>query len=280
MHRLHLCLLSVFLVALAGLCSAQPAPSEEPRIQDNSFLVEEAYNQEFGVVQHINTFTYLADSKDWAYTFTQEWPVTGIRHQFSYTLVSLRQGQFSSQGPGFGDVFLNYRYQMVGSGETRVAFAPRLTLTVPNGNSNLGQGFGAPGFQTNLPLSVILNRKFVTHWNAGATFVPHARNSDRQTASIAAYNLGQSTIWEATPRFNVMMETFFLSAQKIVGDGQTQWSNTLLLNPGIRWAYTLKSGLQIVPGIAMPIGVGPSAGEKGVFLYLSLEHPFRKIPAR
>lgn len=26
-------------------------------IQDNSFLIEEAYNQEFGVVQHINTFT-------------------------------------------------------------------------------------------------------------------------------------------------------------------------------------------------------------------------------
>ena len=25
----------------------------------------------------------------------------------------------------------------------------------------------------------------------------------------------------------------------------------------------------------MPIGVGPSAGERGVFFYLSFEHPFR-----
>jgi hypothetical protein len=33
------------------------------------------------------------------------------------------------------------------------------------------------------------------------------------------YNLGQSVIWETTPRFNVMMETFFLSAQKVVGLG-------------------------------------------------------------
>jgi hypothetical protein len=34
-----------------------------------------------------------------------------------------------------------------------------------------------------------------------------------------------------------------------------------------------ESGLQVVPGIGVPIGVGPSGGEYGVFLYLSLEHP-------
>jgi hypothetical protein len=171
--------LIAFFAVLASLTFAQPGA----RIQDNSFLVEEAYNQEFGVVQHISNFIYLADSKDWAYTFTQEWPVTGIRHQFSYTLIALRQGSFSSQGAGFGDVFLNYRYQAIGSGETRVAFAPRLSFILPSGNSNLGQGFGAAGVQTNLPLSVVLNRKFVTHWNAGATFVPHACNSDKERAS-------------------------------------------------------------------------------------------------
>ena len=41
----------------------------------------------------------------------------------------------------------------------------------------------------------------------------------------------------------------------------------------------LQDGLQIVPGIAMPIGVGPSAGEKSVLIYLSFEHPFREVPA-
>jgi len=30
-----------------------------------------------------------------------------------------------------------------------------------------------------------------------------------------------------------------------------------------------------VPGIAFPIGVGPSAGDDAVLLYLSFEHPFR-----
>jgi hypothetical protein len=35
------------------------------------------------------------------------------------------------------------------------------------------------------------------------------------------------------------------------------------------------SGLQIVPGIAVPIGVGSSSGQRDVFLYLSFEHAFR-----
>ena len=34
------------------------------------------------------------------------------------------------------------------------------------------------------------------------------------------------------------------------------------------------SGLQIVPGVAVPVGVGPSEGEYGVIGYLSFEHPF------
>jgi len=59
-----------------------------------------------------------------------------------------------------------------------------------------------------------------------------------------------------------MIEMFFPSAQRVVATHKMDWSNTLLLSPGVRWAHNFKNGLQIVPGIAMPIGVGPSAGEK------------------
>jgi hypothetical protein len=51
---------------------------------------------------------------------------------------------------------------------------------------------------------------------------------------------------------------------------------TTFISPGIRWAYNFPSGLQIVPGIAVPLGVGSSKGEKAIFLYLSFEHPFAK----
>ena len=56
----------IILAALVLLNS--PAFAEEAKkIQDNSFLIEEAYNQEDGVVQHIQVFQYLKKSKDWQY---------------------------------------------------------------------------------------------------------------------------------------------------------------------------------------------------------------------
>ena len=115
------------LLGVNALGQQNPTPAAQLGIQDNSFLVEEAYSQNFGVVQHISSFTRFWNSQDWNYTFTQEWPVPGDeRHQLSYTLVALHSGASPGSGVGIGDVFLNYRYQLVGSGDTRVAFSPRL----------------------------------------------------------------------------------------------------------------------------------------------------------
>jgi hypothetical protein len=256
---------------------ASTASSNDPRpIQDNSFLVEEAYNQEFGVVQHIQSFYW--NGKDWIYTFTQEWPVDASpRHQLSYTLLALHSGDQPQSGGGFGDVFLNYRYQLVGSGESKVAFAPRVSALLPSGDYRLGRGFGGAGIQGLLPLSVVHSKKLVTHWNAGVTIIPSARNAVGETATAFGYNFGQSFIWLTRPRFNVLLETVFNRRQQVTAPNTTQWTSDLLLSPGIRWAYNFKNGLQIVPGLAVPLGVGPSSGEKGVFVYLSFEHPYRKL---
>jgi hypothetical protein len=276
-----LVLTAIILLSLTSLGQQPPPPTAAPGIQDNSFLVEEAYNQNFGVVQHISSFTSFFDSKDWNYTFTQEWPAPGDeRHQLSYTLVALHAGAFPGSGVGIGDVFLNYRYQLVGSGETRVAFSPRLSLILPTGDSTVGRGSGGFGLQTNLPLSVVLGRKLVSHWNAGATFFPHAQDASGDRAATAGYNFGQSFIWLTNARFNVMLETVFARSQTVVSSDHTEWTSSLFLSPGIRWAYNFKNGLQIVPGIGVPLGVGPSAGERAILLYLSFEHPFRKIPKK
>jgi hypothetical protein len=271
-------LLTTVLWSVNSWCQQTAASAPEPGIQDNSFLVEEAYNQEFGVVQHISSFTRFWDSKDWNYSFTQEWPVGNQRHQLSYTLVALHSGGFPDSGPGIGDVVLNYRYQLVGSGGTRTAFSPRVSLIAPAGNSFQGRGAGSFGLQTNLPLSIVLSKKLVSHWNAGATFFPRANDSLGNRAAIAGYNVGQSFIWLVHARFNVLVESVFAQSQVVVAKDRTEWSNSFLLSPGIRWAYNLKNGLQIVPGIGVPLGIGPSAGEKGLLLYLSFEHPFRKLP--
>ena len=72
------------LVVLFAWLSA--AGRMDAQIADNSFLIEEAYNQEPGVVQHINAFSRANGTGNWLYAFTQEWPVFSQMHQFSYTL--------------------------------------------------------------------------------------------------------------------------------------------------------------------------------------------------
>lgn len=267
-------LLSAALPVLAQNPAPAPDPSV-PTIQDNSFLIEEAYNQEPAVVQHISTFLRRIESHDWVYSFTQEWPVTGIKHQFSYTLTAAHAGSFPGSEAGIGDLALNYRYQLIGSGETKLAVAPRFSVLLPTGNSTSGRGFGGAGLQTNTAASIVLHPKLVTHLNAGATWVPHAKNAFGDRAGLAGYNLGQSFIWLATPRFNVMLETVYNDFAYVAAPGKSSRARDLLISPGVRWAYNFSNGLQVVPGVAVPIGAGPTAGEKGIVLYLSFEHPMR-----
>jgi chemotaxis signal transduction protein len=250
------------------------ARAEEP-IQDNSFLIEEAYNQERGVVQHISAFSRTHESGDWLYTFTQEWPLPDQRHQLSFTLPVQQLHASAAASTGVGDAALNYRYQALGVGGGAVAFSPRVSLLVPTGRTRDGLGAGGAGFQMNLPLSWAMGSRFVSHWNAGATHTFQARDAAGEEAGTNAYSLGQSLVWLARPKMNLLVETVWFRAAAVSGPGTTASNDGFFVSPGIRWAHDLKSGLQIVPGIAFPIGVGPSRGQHALFLYLSLEHSFR-----
>ena len=56
------------------------------KIQDNSFLIEEAYNQEDGVIQHIQMLQWDRNRGNWIYSFTEEWPTPRQNHQLSFTV--------------------------------------------------------------------------------------------------------------------------------------------------------------------------------------------------
>jgi hypothetical protein len=242
------------------------------QIQDNSFLLEEAYNQESGIVQHISTFS-RASGGEWNLGFTQEWPLGGIQHQLSYTFLLQHA---DAGGTGLGDVALNYRYQLLGNPEARTVLAPRFSLLLPTGNEAEDRGAGALGLQANLPLTFNPSPRLVTHWNAGLTLVPSARSAGGSRATTLSPNLGGSVVWLLHPKFNVLMELVWLMDDQVTGPGSSRVSDVLLLNPGVRLAFDVPGNLQIVPGVAYTVGLTEDSGDDALFLYLSLEHPFKR----
>jgi len=263
------------VVSFALVLAAAHAGRAEESIQDNSFLIEEAYNQGRGVVQHICTFTRFNGGGDWVSSFTQEWPVPDVRHQLSFTALAAEVHGDEGAERGFGDLAINYRYQLLGDGAATIAMAPRVSILLPTGDDTRGLGSGALGVQVNLPTSVVLHPKVVTHFNLGATWLHSARDASGDRADLTTYSIGQSVVGLLTPRFNVLAEFVFSSGQVVTGSGTRERVEAFFVNPGIRWAHNLKSGLQIVPGIAVPFGLGPSSGSRAVFFYLSFEHPFK-----
>jgi hypothetical protein len=257
-------------LAFVTLLPLQALAEGPKKIQDNSFLLEEAYNQEPGVVQHIQTFMYLKKSQDWVYSFTQEWPVPRETHQLSYSIPVLHVSD-PENSSGIGDVVLNYRYQAVSKEHSAVS--PRFSVILPTGDYKKGHGTGSVGLQACIPISVELSDSFVTHWNLGATYTPGSRESGGAKADTTAVNFGASLIYLATENFNLMLEAVGTSGEAVKSDGSKQRADTFFINPGVRFAINFASGLQIVPGFSMPIGIGASAGEFGGLAYLSLEHP-------
>jgi hypothetical protein len=89
-------------------CAAQQslpspeAPHTPGPTEDNSFLMQEACNQEDGVVQHISYFQKPTSTGDWAYTQTDEWPLRSHKHQLSLTLSGTHSGELQGVGRWMG----------------------------------------------------------------------------------------------------------------------------------------------------------------------------------
>jgi hypothetical protein len=282
------------LLALTTTASAQAPVASPVPIRDNSFLVEEAYNQPWGVVQHVSTFQRVRGAIGWGATFTQEWPAPSERHQLSYTIPVQRSPTPTGQHTGLGDILLNYRYQVpfgspspaataggidatagIAAGPS-IAASPRLSVIIPTGREEWGQGSGGAGLEVNFPLSVELSSWLVSHSNLGGRWTSSARNEAGDKATARGFFLGQSLIWLIHPKLNLMVESIWTHDEAVTGPDETDWERGLLIAPGFRGAIDFPSGLQIVPGVAVPLGVGPSDGERGVFIYISFEHPFRR----
>lgn len=262
--------------ALAGDAGAQPAVSPAPRftILDNSFLVEEAFNQEPGVFQNIWGFFRTGDQ--WEFAFTQEWPLGTRRHQLSYTVpfVSLDQSR-EGCGDGLGDLLVHYRVQAFLEGPGRPAVAPRVSVLLPSGSVRCGRGTGRVGLQANLPLSKQVGNLYL-HGNVGVTLAPRdhdaAVRADR--ASAATPQFAASLIWQAGPAVHLMLEALAEVEPVIRPDGLPDRVGRVTIAPGLRGGW-IREPRQLVVGAAAPVTLARGRAELGIFLYGSYELPFR-----
>src|SRR6266403_1952037 len=266
----------LLLLTTVAVCSA--AEPLAKGIQDNSFLVEEAYNQEPGVVQHIfNVPVFFSHGeKETTPSFTQEWPVFSQTHQFSYTIPYT----FTESENGLEDIRLNYRLQALMESERTPAFAPRFSFVTPTGDADKGFGHDWLGYEINLPFSKIISDRVTLHFNAGGSLFSDVHGHD-----LLNYNLGASVIYAVSKDFNLMLESVANweedvdSAAASTKEALARHGDqtvTALVSPGARYAFNLPNA-QLVVGVAAPIGLTSDSPEYGLFFYLSFEHPFVRV---
>lgn len=244
-------------------------------IEDNSFFIEEAYNQERRVVQHISSvYHYSRPQSDTFYGFTQEWPFLGPRHQLSYTIPYSWQNAGTVHG--VNDILVNYRYQLFEE-DRWAAVAPRISLILPTGRVADGLGNGVAGVQIALPASKRLSNDWVVHANLGWTFLPRAKGATpggrAVRGDLSSYYGGGSIIFLADPHYNFLVEGLVMSNAEFDESGRAVHKIETLLSPGFRYAINL-GHLQVVPGVALPIAFSKDLTRLGIFFYLSFEHPY------
>ncbi|MFM9847366.1 MAG: transporter [Hyphomicrobiaceae bacterium] len=263
-------LLTAFLLLGSFLADAVRSEEKDLRpaagLQDNSFLIEEAYNQERGVVQHISTLR--RQGRDWFLNFTQEWPIGNQTHQFSYGVPYAWLGSEAERTQGLGDLQLNYRYQLSTETAARPAIAPRLTLILPTGDEGKGLGAGSLGYQVNLPVSKIVSDRVTLHFNAGVTSY-----SDVGGHQPTSYNLGGSIVYAVTRETNFLLETVAEWNEAVTPSRDIEREFALTLLPGVRHAINLPEG-QLVLGLGAPIRFSEGAVDYGALFYVSFEHSF------
>ena len=221
---------------LLGACTAFASDGPAP-IEDHNFGLESGWNRDGAALQYA-TFFLRGTS---ALELTHEWSARSPRHQFSYTIPL-----YSHAGEaGLGDTVLNYRYQLAGDVQSRIAVAPRVSLLLPTRSAHFGER--SRGLEVSVPVSAAITPRLTSHTNLIATWFHDLGNREVTAA--------QGLTFAATSRVAVSVD----AAWKRYADG----SDLLVVRPGVQFGVDL-GGIRVSPGVAFPTG-------EGVLFYVAIE---------
>ncbi len=270
------CLLVVVRPASAQPSSGQPSLDDRrpaptaaaDGIVDNSFLVEETFNQDPGIIQ--TTFTWLRDDAGgWAGAIAQDWPLRVHRHQFSYTLPWDGGGLPSH----VGQVVVSYRYQFVEVSEESPGVGARVSVILPTGRPG---DDNRPGLQAAVPMTAVWKRLHV-HANAGVTWIHRVRSDTGTAASLTSPYVAGSVVWPTASMFQLMLEDVVEFDSFLDADARRGRRTTMTVSPGLRGGWNVGRN-QVVLGAAMPVDTSGRGSSVSVLGYVSLEGPFRRSP--
>lgn len=235
-------------------------------IVDNSFLVEEAFNQDKGTFQNIFSWT-RSDTGDWEGSFTQEWPAPVTAHQLSYTVPFAGGGSPTH----FGGVLISYRYQVLNEGPGRPAFAPRFSVILPTGDGV--DASNHPGLQVNLPFSKQVGALYM-HGNAGFTWLHGVPLGPTARDDLTTPHIAGSLVWNTRPFFNLMIESDIEFEDAVRVSLVTSREAVVTVSPGFRGGWNVGVDRQMIVGAALPITSGEDRHTVAFLTYFSYELPF------
>lgn len=254
----------------------------QPAFEDNSFLFDEAINQEKGIMQYVSSLYFdNVNGGNLIFGFTNEIPLVGERHQLNYTINYHLDRLTPANGHtnGFGDLSIGYHYKASGKRNWIMAI-PGISLIIPTGNAQEGRGIGGMGARAGISFTKRLSHKWVTHYTLGYTFIAQADRYSYPMGGqpVLAYEknlqyagVGGGVTWYVSRKKVLFAELISNFITDIRGDGSLLRRNLATINPGFRFAIDANN-IQIVPGISTPIVLADGAFSRlGIFFYLSIE---------
>ncbi|HEX8432076.1 MAG TPA: hypothetical protein VF625_12335, partial [Longimicrobium sp.] len=154
---------------------------------------------------------------------------------------------------------LGYRYKIIGGEDEPLTITPGVEATAMRGEK--------VEFEAALPVSYAFGRGWTSNSNVGVSFTP----GDDEVS----FTVGEGIMRRVGRSLNLMVEALYSSEESPIPGDETEGG--VFVIPGFQYAFDLSPRVQLVPGVAVPIGLGKAEGERGLFLYLSIEHP---IPGR
>ncbi len=208
--------------------------------------------------------------------FTEELTSGSKKHQLNFSLPTHFAGNGNGRVKGFGDVQIEYNYALIGNNTSRLTISPGIGLNLPTGSARKEWGADSVGVAFKVPVSMMLAKRFVFNSVVEVAFTKSARNPSGERADTIDYEIGQSFVWFAKPKLNFLVEAVWERSQEVVGQVLKEYEREFVISPGVRWAYIFENDLTVLPGVAVPLGVGPNRGENRIFFYISFEHSIRK----